>query len=325
MQETLNALKINQITTSFYHPQSNAKIERFHRTLHDILSKKMKDNVQTWDLYLNQALAAIRFNVSESSKFSPYFLIYNRDPVLPIDNILKPRRKYYGDQEHQIALEQQHKSFVLVHKYLKKAKKKQAKYANKNRKEVKLEVGDAVYHRNHHKHSKLNSNWKPFYRIIEKTTPVSFKIRNQLDGTITKAHAEHLRLANVDDWDIPKDNTNKPIRINPDISDSDSISSETSEDEIPLNKIAKRYRKERDNSSDEEDIPLMELSNKLKQRQRRLQHENEVNSSSDMHSDLESNNSENEMSVGEVNIKVKQKPKREQNLISVIKTLAGML
>ena len=31
-------------------------------------------------------------------------------------------------------------------------------------------------------------------------------IRNQLDGTITKVHAEHLRLANVDEWD--KDNTN---------------------------------------------------------------------------------------------------------------------
>jgi hypothetical protein len=54
----------------------------------------MEDNVQTLDLYLNQALAAIRFNVSESSKFSPYFLIYNRDPVLPIDNILKLRCTY---------------------------------------------------------------------------------------------------------------------------------------------------------------------------------------------------------------------------------------
>ena len=39
MQHTLNALKINQITTYLYHPQSNAIIERFHRTLHDILSK----------------------------------------------------------------------------------------------------------------------------------------------------------------------------------------------------------------------------------------------------------------------------------------------
>ena len=69
----------------------------------------------------------------------------------------------------------------------------------------------------------------------------------------------------------------------------------------------------------------MELSNKLKLRQIRLQHENEVNSSSDLHSDLESNNSEDEMSVGEVNIKVKQKPKHKQALISIIKTLAGML
>ena len=67
---------------------------------------------------------------------------------------MKPRRKYYGDQEHPIALEQRHQSFVLVHKYLKKTKRKQAKYANKKRKEVKLEVGDAVYH----KHGKLNSN-----------------------------------------------------------------------------------------------------------------------------------------------------------------------
>ena len=153
---------------------------------------------------------------------------------------------------------------------------------------------------------------------MKKTTPVSYTIRNKLDGIIAKAHAEHLRLANVDEWDIPKDNTDKPIRkanyvINPDISDSDSIRSETSEDNIPLNKITKRYRKERDNSSNEEDIPLMELSNKLKQRQRRLQHTNEVNSPSDMYSDLESDNSENEMSVGEVNIKVKQNSKANKN------------
>ena len=77
----------------------------------------------------------------------------------------------------------------MVNKYIKRAKKKQAKYANTNRKEVKLEVGDAFYHRNHHKHSKLNYNWKPFDRIIVKATLVSFKIRNELDATITK----HMR------------------------------------------------------------------------------------------------------------------------------------
>ena len=65
VRETLEALNIHHVQTSFYHPQSNSRIERFHRTLHEDQSKKLKDNLSTWDLYLNQTSAAIRFNVSE--------------------------------------------------------------------------------------------------------------------------------------------------------------------------------------------------------------------------------------------------------------------
>ena len=35
--------------------------------------------------------------MSESSKFSSFYLLYKRDVVLPIDNLLKPRRKYQAD------------------------------------------------------------------------------------------------------------------------------------------------------------------------------------------------------------------------------------
>ena len=95
--ETLDWLKINHVLTSVYHPQSNAKVERFHRPLHDILAKKVAVTQETWDLHLNKALAVIRFNVNESLKFSPFYLLYNRDVGLPIDNILKPRRNYVGE------------------------------------------------------------------------------------------------------------------------------------------------------------------------------------------------------------------------------------
>ena len=44
VKETLDMLKINHVLTSIYHPQSNAKVERFHRTLYDILAKKVADN-----------------------------------------------------------------------------------------------------------------------------------------------------------------------------------------------------------------------------------------------------------------------------------------
>ena len=140
--------------TSVYHPQSNAKCERLHRTLHDILAKAVADNQQSWDLHLNQSLAAIRFNVSESSKFSPFFLLYNRDVVLLVDNILKPRRKYVGEDYHEIALQEQHKAFVHVRNHLKKAKKRQAKYADKNAKSVEFKIGDPVYYEN--KQRKVN-------------------------------------------------------------------------------------------------------------------------------------------------------------------------
>ena len=71
---------------------------------------------------------------------------------------------------------------------------------------------------------------------------MSFRIKNQLDGTVTKVHAEHLRLANVDEWDIPKDQKGWPIRkatyaVPPRSSSSEDESDHSNE---PLPKIAKK-------------------------------------------------------------------------------------
>ena len=134
--------------------------------------------------------------------------MYNCDPILPIDNILKLR--YHWEEPHKICLQEQHKSFVLVHKHLKKAKKRQAMYANQNSEYTEFQIGDPVYLKQQQRKSKLEGRQCPYYRIIEQTSPVSFKLKNQLDGTVTKAHAEHIRLANVVDWEIPKDKKGRP-------------------------------------------------------------------------------------------------------------------
>ena len=60
VKHTLDTFKIKHITNSVVPPQSNSKVECFHRTCHD--------------LHLNQVLADIGFNVNKSTKFSPYCL-----------------------------------------------------------------------------------------------------------------------------------------------------------------------------------------------------------------------------------------------------------
>ena len=119
-----------------------------------------KDDCTVWDLCLNQALAAIRFNQNDSSKFSPFFLLYNRDVVLPLDNILQPKRKHVEEEQQKIALQQQHKLFTFVHNHMKRAKKRQARYAETGSKQVDFQVGDPVYYKHHQRENKLEGKWK---------------------------------------------------------------------------------------------------------------------------------------------------------------------
>ena len=290
VRETLEALKVHHVKTSFYHPQRNARVERLHRTMNDMLSKKVEGDTKTWDLYLNQVLAAIRFNSSETTGYSPFYLLYNRDVVLPVDNVLRPRRKYNGEEHHQIALQEQYRAFLRMRKATEKAKKRQAKYADRQAKEVGFNVGDPVYYKRHQRRSKLECQWQPYYRIVEVKSPVTYIIGNQLTGVQLKAHAIHLRKAKIDQWSLPTDRHGRPIRkaqyVEPP-SDSDSSSEEQaslrerspkvsdrshlqavdsgseSDSDVPLARLVKRFEKQRSGSSSEDDIPLQELRHRL--------------------------------------------------------------
>ena len=113
----MKTLIIHHEGALYNNPQANGKVERFHRTLHDFMASMNWED--TWDLLLNQTLAAIRFYVNETARFSAFYLLYNRDVFLLLDTILKPKRRYLGEDQHQIAVQEQRKTFILVHKNMK--------------------------------------------------------------------------------------------------------------------------------------------------------------------------------------------------------------
>ncbi|KAK6174069.1 hypothetical protein SNE40_017414 [Patella caerulea] len=74
-----------------------------------------------------------------------------------------------------------------------------------------FEIGDPVFYfnpaRSKGTSSKLHLKWHPFYRIIEQTSPVNFKIRHQVTGKTKLVLSENLRPAHPDDsWKIEETN-----------------------------------------------------------------------------------------------------------------------
>ena len=64
----------------------------------------------------------MRTCVNESSKYTPYMLMYGRDPILPLDTLLEPRRRYYGDEYVPTMLQRLQTAFAHVAINTKKAR-----------------------------------------------------------------------------------------------------------------------------------------------------------------------------------------------------------
>ena len=95
---------------------------------------------------------------------------------------------------------------------------------------------------------------------------------NELNNSIKESPIRHLRLANIGDWEITKEDKECQIWkaimvISPDNSDSEYYS------KPPLAKLTKIKRKHRSSSTSEEDIPLLELQNRINARNRQQKHE----------------------------------------------------
>ncbi len=70
--------------SSAYHPQTNGLDERTNQTLVRTL-KKLTTTGKDWDQYIDAALYAYRISIQDSSRYSPFFLMYNRNPRKAID------------------------------------------------------------------------------------------------------------------------------------------------------------------------------------------------------------------------------------------------
>ena len=183
MQDVCKLLSIKKINTSGYHPQTDGLVEKFNSTLINMISKVAQSFGRDWDRHLPYLLFAYRASVHESTKESPFHLLYGRDPWLPSETTLnQPSSPYVVDSsDYRVELTSSLSSaWLLAREKIKIAQASRKKQHDKRAKEHQFRVGDRVMI--HMPSAVTGKAWKlarPFhgpYRVLS-VTPTNVEAR----------------------------------------------------------------------------------------------------------------------------------------------------
>ena len=188
--------------TSPYYPQSNGKTENFNKFLKASIRKLCQDDKQGWDQVLGQILMAYRCCPHTSTGESPFFLVYNRDPVLPIHKLIKPTIPYRGNFDIGYKIEQSQIALTTAAKNLEKKRALQKKPYENRPSEHSFKVGDSVLLYKHNK-DKLELQWEPGYRIVKLQSDWTAKVTNKNTGEPKRVNIRDLKLKDpAEDWEL---------------------------------------------------------------------------------------------------------------------------
>ena len=173
MQAVCEVMGVHKVNTTAYHPQTDGLVERFNRTLTDMLAKTVEKSGRDWDTRLPYVLFAYRSSLQESTRESPFFLLYGRDPCLPTEQTLSPppSRQVLDLDDYKSELTTGlAEAWELAQANVRKAQQRQKKQHDRRARGPEFHIGDRVFvYMPAAKRGKAYKFAKPFsgpYRIV---------------------------------------------------------------------------------------------------------------------------------------------------------------
>lgn len=183
MKEICNLLKIRKTRTSPYHPQCDGLVERFNRTLLDMLATTTRRHPFDWEDHIRKVCMAYNTSIHSSTGFTPFYLMFGREAKLPIDlmygtgNNNNMTTKEYATQLKK-GLEE---AYSCAREKLAASHERRKEHYDKRVHGQPFAAGDLVW-----LHStvvppgqskKLHHPWTGPYKILEKISDSDYKIK----------------------------------------------------------------------------------------------------------------------------------------------------
>ena len=184
--------------TSAYHPQTNAIKERFNGTLGGLLRRYSNEELDNWDSVLTSAIHAYRSSIHQGTGYSPYYLCFGKEPLTPLDLKLPVSKEF---NTHKEIVKYLHDNTRVAREEAKEniesqQRKSKDRYDQKAT-NIKFDVGDLVMIKNGVKRAgkakKLQPKFTGPFKLVEKLSEVTFRVKNRGDKKGTVIHVNRMK------------------------------------------------------------------------------------------------------------------------------------
>lgn len=200
-KEMCELFRIHKTRTTSFRPQANGTVERFNRTLANMLAVYCHNNQQSWDKYLPQVMMAYRATIHSTTKVTPNRMVFGHNIVMPSQAIIgRPQSNDNTEIGSERYISNLQETLVVVHDFARKNLKKQAIYRKRyydiKAKTRALQNGQAVWlHDPTIKPGvchKLSNRWRGPYLVYKRLDDLTYLIRTSASGSKKVVHIDRL-------------------------------------------------------------------------------------------------------------------------------------
>ena len=190
-------LGVQKTRSTPYRPQSSGLVERYNRTLKQMLSIFVNSHRNDWDDHIPYIMMAYRSTVHSTTKCTPNSLMLGHEIRCPVDLMfgLPVDHSDFCPIEYVEWVKQAlRNAFSIVYEHSGEAAKRQKYYYDRGLKARSYEPNSWVWRWYPPKiNQALGLGWTGPYLVIEKMSDVTYKIQKDIDANPIIVHVDHLK------------------------------------------------------------------------------------------------------------------------------------